>query len=416
MTKFKLRKWRGRGLVLALAVAFLVGFFAITADARIAIITGNGNIRLLPSKPDKVTTGTGLFSDSNSGSFSDPAQPASRTIATGLLSAPGTVFWSGSDTKAGSLSLLLRAIDSNVPNGNGTTVSRYRNATLSQPYDDKGNPITNFSVDTALSNIEDAPPPASGKAMHIGFDLSMNPIVFTTLEVVEGGQWVGDYSPTYYPVSSYHYKVTQDETNLLVSEGDVSPNNGKKAEFNLNPAIFKGWTAGKYWITPTAKNGYVSLTIPAREGTRFSFEFSAGAGGPLSYPITVEVTPNKPGFNFISIPMPPNTKTGTWLATTADGATSLGKIATAYDLIKAINYAAGKGTGKKFISTFGKWDATGQLDAGILIPANDPDGTAKAALQAIKLEAGVGYQVYLGKDPATNLWPSEIKTTIIIKN
>ncbi len=337
----------------------MTSIFAMTAEARIAIITGNGNIRLLPSKPDKVTTGTGLFTDSNSGSFSDPAQPAERTIASGVLSAPGTVFWSGSDTKAGTLKLLLRAEDANVPNGAGTTVKRFRNASLSQPYDDKGNPITNFSVDTALSNIEDSPPPASGKAMHIGFDLIMNPIIFTTLEVVDKDPWTGDYGVAYYAVTSYHYKVTQDGTNALVGEGDVAPNNGKKAEFNLPPVMFTGWPSGKYWITPTASNGYTSAQIPARDGTPFSFTFTAGAGGPLSYPLTIEsqVATNKPGFNFFAMPILPD-KDGKWYATKTDGTALLGgkEITNAYALVKALNEAAGG----NYISTFGKWDRTSQ--------------------------------------------------------
>ncbi|OGC11791.1 hypothetical protein A3K48_04795 [candidate division WOR-1 bacterium RIFOXYA12_FULL_52_29] len=147
----------------------------------------------------------------------------------------------------------------------------------------------------------------------------------------------------------------------------------------------------------------------------YAYSGTALGGGPLTYPITFEVVTNKSGFNFFAMPMPANTMTGTWFATDVDG-NSLGKIETAYDLIKVVNIVAGKNTGKKFISTFGKWDPNQQVDAGIMIPNNDPDGTAKAALIALKLEPNVGYQVYIGKDPATNLWPSSSKTTIIIKN
>lgn len=230
--------------------------------------------------------------------------------------------------------------------------------------------------------------------------------------------------------------VKTTEKTLVVNWGQKLPGTGEDAEITAVKwrYIKPGQAQADVEIANTNAGDYGQLAIKSPADGTYTFSVAlkntwgetdysspitydlASGGGAGSYPITVEVVANKPGFNFISIPMPPNTKTGTWLATTADGATSLGKIATAYDLVKAINYAAGKGTGKKFISTFGKWDATGQLDAGILIPANDPDGTAKAALQAIKLEAGVGYQVYLGKDPATNLWPSEVKTTIIIKN
>ncbi|MFA6170238.1 MAG: hypothetical protein WCW67_04650 [Candidatus Margulisiibacteriota bacterium] len=147
----------------------------------------------------------------------------------------------------------------------------------------------------------------------------------------------------------------------------------------------------------------------------YDYAYSGIQGGAQTYPLTFEVVTNSSGFNFFAMPMPPNSSTGNWSATTVDGV-GLGTIATAYDLIKIVNNVAGNNTGKMFISTFGKWDRTGQLDAGVLIPANDPDGAAKAALQALKLEAGVGYQVYLGKDPATNLWPANSKTTIIIKN
>lgn len=412
MIKLKFKKWRGRGLALAMTMAFLVSFFAITADARIAIITGNGNIRLTPNSVDKVKAGTGTFTDSNGGSFSDANQPADRTIASGFLSAPGTVFWSGSDTKSGVLSLLLRATDVNVPDGGGTVVTRYRNASVSQGYDDKGNPITNFLIDTALSNIEDSPPPASGQATHIGFDLRMNPIVYTTLEVVDRDKWVGDYASKYYAISSYHYKVTQDTTNSLVGEGDVAPNNGNKAEFNLDSSIFTGWASGKYWITPTAKNGYTSFSIPARDGEPFSFTFTAG-GGPQTYPITFEsqASSNKPGFNFFSMPILSD-KDSKWYAYKADGTTFIASVSNAYELIKVINKEEGPG---KYVSTFGAWDKTNQNDQGILIPSNDPDGSAKASLMAMDLMSGVGYQVYIGKDPITSSAPKD-KVTIIIKN
>jgi hypothetical protein len=118
-------------------------------------------------------------------------------------------------------------------------------------------------------------------------------------------------------------------------------------------------------------------------------------GGAQSYVLTFEAgADGKPGINFFSMPVPPD-KDGKWYAETLAGA-YLGEVANAYQLVNAINSAAG--TDQKIVSTFGRWDNSPaeQKDAGVLIQNNDP-AQVTAVLGNIPLKQGEGYQVYVNQ-------------------
>lgn len=107
-----------------------------------------------------------------------------------------------------------------------------------------------------------------------------------------------------------------------------------------------------------------------------------------------KVLAGKPGINAFSMPF-----ASPWYAYKEDGVTALyagNKIESAYDLIKAINEAAGE----KIASSAGKWDNAEQKTVGFMLPDKDPDGSADLStkLKAATLAQGEGYQVYVTKD------------------
>lgn len=125
-----------------------------------------------------------------------------------------------------------------------------------------------------------------------------------------------------------------------------------------------------------------------------SFTMKIGAG-PQSYVLTFEAgADGKPGINFFSMPVPP-AENGKWYAETLAGE-ALGEVSNAYQLVTAINSAAG--AGQKVVSTFGRWDnrPSEQRDSGVLIPNNNPE-QVRSILENISLKQGEGYQLYVTK-------------------
>jgi hypothetical protein len=143
-----------------------------------------------------------------------------------------------------------------------------------------------------------------------------------------------------------------------------------------------------YYLALKSFNGAVGSYISNVTGAGF------GGGGSQSWTLTIEsqVSANPPGhgINHFSLPFP-----GPWYAYKADGTTALGQIQTAYDLVTAVNLAAGPGS--KIVSTFTKWVGASSTpnETGVIITNNDPDATGvQAALQAIPLSNGTAFELY----------------------
>jgi hypothetical protein len=97
------------------------------------------------------------------------------------------------------------------------------------------------------------------------------------------------------------------------------------------------------------------------------------------------------GINHFSMPFP-----APWYAYKEDGTTLLGTIASAYDLVKAINAAYGS----NIVSTFTKWVGASSTpnETAVIISDNNPDAAGVAgALQAIALDNGTAYELYASK-------------------
>jgi len=136
-----------------------------------------------------------------------------------------------------------------------------------------------------------------------------------------------------------------------------------------------------------------------------------GAAVPQSFTLTLEsnvgATPPGPGINSFSMPF-----AGPWYVYKIDGtklefgSPATNEVKTAYDLVRAINIAAGSNV----VSTFGRWNKTEQKLEGVMVSynsatLNDIDSTDVSGLQSISLSQGEGYQVYVSQD-----------VTLVIKN
>jgi hypothetical protein len=101
------------------------------------------------------------------------------------------------------------------------------------------------------------------------------------------------------------------------------------------------------------------------------------------------------GINFFSMPF-----AAPWYVYKSGGTTYVGSIESAYDVVlvlRAIDASAKA-------SHFSTWDNSGQMLEKVIIPST-LDSATEAALRAIPLEQGHGYQVYVPKD-----------VTLVIKN
>jgi hypothetical protein len=179
---------------------------------------------------------------------------------------------------------------------------------------------------------------------------------------------ISNYSADYL-YSSVNIRITGEGavagTKLNYTDSVTSkPTSYKVAELINNCTLESGKTY-HFWIA-----GVVNGVGEGAYNTK-AFTMLSG-GGVQTYLLTLESqAPGGPGLNLVS------------------GA----PIAKAYDLVKAVNEAAGG----KYVSTFGQWNRTSQNDTGVLITGNDiENGLNKTALQAIDLRQGRGYQLYIG--------------------
>ena len=150
----------------------------------------------------------------------------------------------------------------------------------------------------------------------------------------------------------------------------------------------------------------------------YPYEVPAGGAGAQNYTLTLRSgAPNTPGFNLFSMPF-----AGAWYAyevgddggrgdkinVAGPGVAESSQIQNAYHLVNAVNAAAAGND--NVVSTFGRWDNVAQEVDGTVIPGDPPnpeDADAKAALQAINIQQGVGYQVYTLEDNVSFIISSE---------
>ncbi len=145
-------------------------------------------------------------------------------------------------------------------------------------------------------------------------------------------------------------------------------------------------TGSNYYLALKSKNGTISSYISNVTGAGFG----GGAGGSQTWTLTIEsrTALGGHGINHFSMPF-----AGPWYVYKQDGTTLVGQVSTAYDLVKAIDSAAGA----NIISTFTKWvgAASSPNETGVIIAGNDPDGLdAQSALQAIPLANGTAFELY----------------------
>jgi hypothetical protein len=119
----------------------------------------------------------------------------------------------------------------------------------------------------------------------------------------------------------------------------------------------------------------------------------AGGGGAQTRALQIDsqVDAGGHGINHFSMPFP-----GPWYVYKSDGTTLLRPVATAYDLVKAINTAAGA----NIVSTFTKWVGASSTpnETAVIISDNNPEAAGViGALQAIALDNGTAYELYSAK-------------------
>jgi hypothetical protein len=161
--------------------------------------------------------------------------------------------------------------------------------------------------------------------------------------------------------------------------------------------VITGWSLGI--VDPTAygfKFVYMRLKDPSSnvsDVVTASIYYGEVGLGAQTFLVTLESNyPAGPGINTLAMPFaaPWYVFNSSGTALLYDGVTN--EVRTAYDLVQAVNAAAG--TGSNVVSTFGKWDPTGQYANGVLI-GTSIDGDEATRLAAISLEQGKGYQVYM---------------------
>ncbi len=139
-----------------------------------------------------------------------------------------------------------------------------------------------------------------------------------------------------------------------------------------------------YYLALKSYNGTIASYISNVTGAGFG-----GGGGAQTWTLTIEsqAAAGRHGINHFSLPF-----AGPWYAFTESG-TPLGQIETAYDLVKAVNSAAGSNV----VSTFTRWDGASHTpnETGVIITNNDPNGLGvQSALQAIPLANGTAFELY----------------------
>jgi len=220
------------------------------------------------------------------------------------------------------------------------------------------------------------------------------------LSITEDAPYTGYYARSYYPVSGYHYEVTDVDSEAVIESGDITSSSYSHT-FNLDPANFPVAQAGNYSIQAYAYNGYTTGhggTYDYKEGGSTNFETvgEAPAGVPQTHTFnfTSNVDDGGPGINALAVPFAPD-ENDKWHAT--GNAINI-EITTADTLIKAINEAAGANV----VSSFGKWTSDQILDGVMIVynseTLNDIDGDDLSELQGTTLVQGLGYQIYISQD------------------
>jgi hypothetical protein len=149
--------------------------------------------------------------------------------------------------------------------------------------------------------------------------------------------------------------------------------------------------SGTYYLALKSFNGTVPSYISNVTGAQVGAGGGGGLGGGLgSWILTIEsrVAAGGHGINHFSLPF-----AGPWFVYKEDGVTLLGEVATAYDLVKAIDSAAGS----NIVSTFTRWVGANSTpnETGVIITDSNPDAAEAAdALRAIALDNGTAFELY----------------------
>ena len=365
---------------------FLIGLFVIPAEARLFSIVTN-SVNLVPGTP--ANGGKAAFSDSST-PFTE-----SRDITAGSIT-PGGPYTVANDANAGSATLRLTASDAGAPGG-----AKDRTISLSAGYTAMGEPV-DITVNTWLQTIIDTPPPPSGLASQIGFTLAIKPIITATLEVKAEAPFTGNYAPSYYGATGYHYEVRLAGQVPIVAQGDVSGAPGK-VTFQLNPENF---LAGQNYVLKAyaynAQTKEKGGTFDARWSADILFStVTAVGGGPITIVYNLTKPIGKSGINTISLPF--DFASGV----TDDTAASVTPVDS---LIMSINAAvvAVNPANTDAVTVFGWYDETTQTHVGltgIVYNAGNIDSSSKytgaanvAAITGAALVKGRSYQVTVKYD------------------
>ncbi len=130
----------------------------------------------------------------------------------------------------------------------------------------------------------------------------------------------------------------------------------------------------------------------------YTFQTKSAVGAlPYTLALESQVPDPTPGLGINAFGMP---FSAPWYAFQSDGITVIdvgdgsNQIENAYELVRAINAAAG---GNNVVSTFGRWNKIDQIEDGIMILNEDPE-PVRSDLEIRSLVQGLGYQVYVTQD------------------
>jgi hypothetical protein len=219
--------------------------------------------------------------------------------------------------------------------------------------------------------------------------------VTLTLEGITYPAYNGIISSSIGAISAGYEKTGTKYALYIVTGGTDAKDDGALSDQPVKEGggALSSYTADKGRIY-RAKMAYVNAFTSGNENWGWSSNLLIPET-PAAFTLAFKskVSSGKPGINSFSLPF-----AGPWYAYKADGTTGLyegKKIESAYDLIKAINEAAGD----KIVSSCGKWDNSEQKISGFMLSAKDPDAEdVKTKLQAATLVQGEGYQIYVTKD------------------
>ena len=280
----------------------------------------------------------------------------------------------------------------------------------------QGNPTVgnavpaDWDIDLTTRYIADTPPsptvtpgsPAYGEVLKDGKRVLV-PYVSIT---------IANSNTTNYEITKYHLRVWNKAapTEVVVDAEITTTSNS--TTYTINTSNFPQLKFGTTYSAAATASNWFGDSAYSTPPVDFSTVNLDDVALPLTALLIFESqVPDKPGINFFSMPF-----AGPWYAISGRRAdmeeepitwwnnreASTNEVRTAYDLVMAVNSAAGD---LRVISTFGSWESSTQKGGGVLLVENNPT-TKKTELDSIALRQGIGYQVYVGKVNGTGANPS----------